>query len=307
MGCHKPIPETSSPAEELLFRCNVCTRASHYEHMPQPDDDEPVDIGTLALYYQDTTGWKCHDCSSFVYPVDKIIAWRPYPRDAKDPPNADFSLSLPREYLIKWQDRPYKRVQWVPHMWMLATNRQRLRKFFQEGRTIKLSDHQMEQSDAKEAAQHAMMMDVDDEEQPIEDGMPSLTKRASLLAPVANAEERIPLGWRTVDRVLDVLLFKRPSKKLTIKIGKRRRVEDSDSELDPDAEAELEGAFQNGEQPAAQYTETIAEWQKRNKQTLSVDQVGDVVWAFFKWGDLGYEEGLSLQLLPLCRTLNEWV
>jgi chromodomain-helicase-DNA-binding protein 4 len=292
MGCHEKTANMGSPSDQLLFRCNVCTRTAHYAHLPQPDEDNPVEIGTLASYYQETTGWKCHDCSSFVYPLDKIIAWRPYPRDAKDPAPPDYAFSLPREYLVKWQDRSYKRVQWVPHMWLLATNRQKLRKFVLDGRTIKLRDRVSEKTESKESAQQAMLMDVDREELMVEDDMLSLTKMATLFAPVVDAEERIPPGWRTVDRVLDVLLFKRPVKKLKIKLGKRKasRV-DSDEEMEPEARAEFDDAFEHGEEPAAEYTETIAEWERRNKRSITLGEVGDIVWAFIKWGDLGYEDG----------------
>lgn len=298
MRCHEPISAvhaSSHDPPELLFRCNICTRAAHYSHLPQPNEDDPVDLGTLAFYYQDSTAWKCHDCASFVYPLDKIIAWRPYPAGAKDPDNLDYASSVPREYLVKWTDRSYNRVQWVPHMWLLATNRQNLRKFVLDGRTVKLIDQAQQLAEEKEAVRDKMMMDVDNEEMAIDDELPSLAQRADLLAPVMDAKERINPAWRTVDRVLDALLFKRPTKKLKIRLEAQRKPirVDSDEELDPDTQVEYDSAFDHGEQPADEYTETIAQWEKRNHRKITQDQAGDVVWALFKWGDLGYEDSTS--------------
>lgn len=292
MGCHRAISHGTGEEDEtmrLLFRCNVCTRGAHYDHLPQPDDNNTLKLGELASYYQNDLGWKCHDCSSFVYQPDKIIAWRPYPAEATESSGSvDYSSSLPREYLLKWAERSYKRLQWVPHMWLLATHKQRLRKFVLEGRTVKLLE-KVDQS--VQGNDDVMLVDRAQESTP-EEGIELPAKHPSLLGPVPDAERRINPAWRTVDRVLDVLLWKEPKKKLTIRLNQKpRRVESDDDNMDPRARAELDDAFNKGEQPSAEYTETIAEWEKRNKRNISQDQIGDVVWAFFKWGDLGYEEG----------------
>jgi chromodomain-helicase-DNA-binding protein 4 len=301
-SCHETVPSPLPVTEdhvEPLFRCNICTRASHYAHLHQPPGEEdPKDAGELATYYQSMLRWKCWDCASFNYPLDKIIAWRPFPANAKETGSGplhvpDYSASLPREYLVKWQDKSYRRVGWVPHMWLFATNRQKLRKFVQEGRTLKLLDQATQEAEAKEAEEHGMMMDVDDEEMLIEDGMPSLTKQAALLAPLVDAEQRIPPAWRTVDRVLDVMIWHPPTPKSANKSkgGKKSKRVESDEELTPEAQAQLDDAINYGDQPEMSFMETIEDYEKRTKRNISVNEAGDVIWALFKWGDLGYDEG----------------
>ena len=97
--------------------------------MPIPDgwDIEPAsykgDRAELAEHYQKTPGdymWNCDDCASYKDKVEKILAWKAYPDNAPQPyyPPGQApapKTMLPRKYLIKWQDRSYRRVTWVPH------------------------------------------------------------------------------------------------------------------------------------------------------------------------------------------------
>jgi chromodomain-helicase-DNA-binding protein 4 len=131
-----------TPGLELLFRCFTCKRLSHYEHLPVPaeyKDKKIINSVALAEYYQATTEWLCGDCSSYTYALDKILAWRPYPPTAVEPPRPDdepphYKLPLPREYLVKWLDRSYRRTQWVPHMWLVTTQCGQVEEFSQRWR-----------------------------------------------------------------------------------------------------------------------------------------------------------------------------
>jgi len=111
-GTDGALADGSDSVSQLLFRCSTCKRPAHYAHLPQ----EGGDIVSTALYYQSTAAWQCADCFSFDYDLDKILAWRPYPPDAVEPAlqdndGPDYMASLPREYLVKWDDRGYKRAQ----------------------------------------------------------------------------------------------------------------------------------------------------------------------------------------------------
>jgi chromodomain-helicase-DNA-binding protein 4 len=312
LGCDEPLPKSELPTTteesglELLFRCVTCTRACHYAHLHPPSDDESYDAVALAVHYQTENLWKCADCASFVYKVDKIIAWRPSPASATEPvygplQTPDYTQPLPREYLVKWQDRAYKRVSWVPHMWLLATNKLRLRKFVAEGRTVKLLENSRPDESLDATGDVDTVMDVDPPQPQDEDEMFSVTKRAALLAPVPDAERRIPAGWLTVDRVLSILLLRDPAKeKQAKKVAKRTknktRVDsDDDDDDDPDAlspevVADREDAYDHGEQPRDDFTLDLEQWEKRKKQKLSVDELDDVIWCLIKWEDLGYDE-----------------
>lgn len=98
----------------LLFRCMTCQRPGHYEHLPplQADEDASLSPLKLASEYQNFK-WQCKDCHSWKWNVDMILAWRPYPADAKEPDLAPGEIppikdALPREYLVKWEDRSFR-------------------------------------------------------------------------------------------------------------------------------------------------------------------------------------------------------
>ena len=130
-------PTNIEPSSELLFRCFTCKRLSHYAELPPKieDDDEVVEI---AASYQ--KNWLCMDCSSYIYSLDKILAWRPYPATVveEDPGRADYKSHLPREYLVKWEERGYRRTTWVPHMWLLSTSPGKLKNFVAGGSKVEL-------------------------------------------------------------------------------------------------------------------------------------------------------------------------
>ncbi|TCD65653.1 hypothetical protein EIP91_002326 [Steccherinum ochraceum] len=280
--------------KELLFRCATCKRLAHYAHLPPPDGDDTYDSVSLATHYQKETNWRCADCVSFVYLVENILAWRPSPPHAVEPalsgneaPN--YKVALPREYLVKWQDRSYRRVQWVPHMWLLATNPAKLKNFLAGSRPIELLPEPVADEDA-------MAVDLVADAPP-DDSEPKRSSAVSL-GPLSDAERRIPPTWKTVDRVLDVLLW-RPQKYYhpSGKKGKNKKaskpVEEEDEELvgedQESAHAEREAIFDDGEEPNEDVTETVSQFEERTGRSLSLEDVDRVVWAFFKWNDLTYD------------------
>jgi chromodomain-helicase-DNA-binding protein 4 len=79
--------------------------------------------------------------------------------------------------------------------------------------------------------------------------------------------------------------------------GKRKAVSDEDEDedeeqlLDPEIDDELQSAFDEGEQPSDDLTETVSEWEARMGRDISAKDLEHVVWAFIKWDDLAYDEG----------------
>ncbi|KAK7680573.1 hypothetical protein QCA50_016355 [Cerrena zonata] len=274
----KPIP-TTPDSDSLYFRCLLCRRMSHYAHLPQPFAGDEYTEAELADYYQRTYEWRCADCVSYVYAVEHIIAWRPFPEDAKEKsapgelPN--YKSPLPREYLVKWKDRSYRRVQWVPHMWLFAKAPNMLRNFLTKGTHVDL----LPEPAAEEVLEHAgdgVAMDVQDD-----DKTPPAPKPSAPSGSLPDAERHIRPAWKTIDRVLDVLLWS-PEKRLN-----RRKVT---KELQSEIDEEYENVFQTGEQPSADLTETVAEWEKRNRKRISDADASRVIFAFIKWDDLGYDD-----------------
>ena len=261
--------------KDLLFRCVTCKRLSHYEHLPPPDhsDGSEWDAVSLAKHYSED--WLCGDCSSFTYKVEKIIAWRSSPEGAAQPDEPNYKDPLPREYLIKWKDRSYRRLTWVPHLWILATHGQMLRNFtLGTGPKVTLMDHPMPEEaqdpepavpaeDDRDSAPPVTFGDVI-EDAPLpstDDGPPKL---------MADAHLRIPPAWKTVDRVLDVLFWRQ-------------------NRDDKAMEHQRKIAFEFGEQPGDDYVSSLDSWERVNKREMAERDIRHVAYAFFKWNDLGYE------------------
>ena len=273
----QPLQELGTP-KELFFRCITCKRLSHYEHLPPPDhsDGSEWDAVSLAKHY--SGDWLCGDCASFTYKVERIIAWRPSPEGATQPDEPNYKDALPREYLIKWKDRGYRRVTWVPHMWILATHGQMLRHFLLgTGPKVTLMEHPVLEEvldpeptapigDSRDSAPPVTFGDV------IEDApLPSADDRPPEAMP--DAHLRIPPAWKTVDRALDILLW--------------RPKEGSDNGA---MEHQRKIAFECGEQPSDDYVLSLDAWERANKHDITEKDIHLVAYAFFKWNDLGYED-----------------
>lgn len=296
-----------SYAHQLVYRCFTCKRLAHYAHLPVPPDYHPDEADEIALaqYYQEETEWRCGDCSSYTYELDKVLAWRPYPANAIEPPRPDgepphYKSALPREYLVKWQGRSYRRTQWVPHMWLVATHAAKLKNFLDVGAKVELLEQALPDETAmdiqKETSEPQANIPFEIGADAAVDAAPSMAVALPLGA-APDAERRIPPAWKTVDRVLDVLLWT-PGESKTDKKGKgkaaKRRVESDDDDegeaLDAQIESEFRLAFDEGEQPRDDVTETVAEWEARKKTSITTKDIKNVVWAFIKWDDLPYDE-----------------
>ncbi|KAJ7102108.1 SNF2 family DNA-dependent ATPase [Mycena belliarum] len=282
----------------LLFRCLLCKRLAHYEHLPPPPDSpSDPDIADVAEHY--TQSWLCPDCSSFTFALDKILAWRPYPANAVEPSRSasqplNYKTPLPREYLVKWVDRSYRRTQWVPHMWLVSTNYAKLKNFLADGSKVELLEEPADEIPVDESSSAQYQVVVDSRASSIKPGgAPKPAARPQ--DPIPDAERRIPPAWKTVDRVLELLLWcprRTKVKKGPPNRGKgksKRRVESDEDNAD-EADAERAAAFEHGEQPSSLFTESLEDWEARNKRTFNIDNIDDVAWIFVKWDDLTYDE-----------------
>lgn len=300
-----------TPPSELLFRCWTCKRMAHYAHLPLSQFADPHEDYTAmdrAYYYQEKTQWQCADCISYVYAVEHIIAWRPFPSTAVEPPREpgevpNYKSHLPREYLVKWQDRSYRRTEWVPHMWLVATHGARLKNFLTSGSRVVLLPEPV--ADAAATDDAPPVFGAAEEEKDETETTPAAILTS--LDPIPDADKRIQPAWKTVDRVLDILLWspekrRKPAKsrKSSAK-GKRKaqhkRVDSDDTSAQDAVDKEFQAAFDDGEQPSADLTETVDQWERRNKRHLRASDIDLVVWGFFKWYGLGYDDGKNSRAL----------
>ncbi|KAF9076104.1 hypothetical protein BDP27DRAFT_1313905 [Rhodocollybia butyracea] len=291
--------DSTSTDARLLFRCFTCKRLAHYQHIEDDisPDTSDYDLADIAAHYQ--SNWLCKDCVSYLWSVDKILAWRPYPTNATQPLELNTKEPLPREYLIKWQERGYRRTEWVPHMWLVSTHFARLKNFLVNGTKAELLDQ--------------APVDQPREEEPT-DIFGNIATESSAKSPKADnnmlsslsglvdAEDRIPIAWKTVGRVLDVQLRFDP--KTHAKANKRKnsrqkrgrkstRIDSEDEEEvseSEEAKEAFEAAFDRGEEPQG-LVESVEDFEERTGTKFDPEEhIGLVIWAFFKWNDLGYEE-----------------
>ncbi|KAK4049413.1 hypothetical protein OIV83_004146 [Microbotryomycetes sp. JL201] len=194
----------------LMFRCSKCHRASHYSCLA-PTKDEPEFFEDTALaYFRDGL---CHDCYRWNVVLDVILAWAEddslpeLPKDEideddvvdeipvtrrKDPetgkiyeiPNVK-DVGARAKYLVKWQHLSYRQLSWVPHAYLAAVYPAKLGNFLARGSQVVF--------DAPPAG---------DEPEEADNDKTELIGQIPL--PDPNAEERIPKGWITPDRILNV-------------------------------------------------------------------------------------------------------
>ena len=300
-----PAEQTMDVEDSLLFRCKSCKRAAHYDHLPAEDTTNAAEIATE---YQQQRDWTCTDCSSYKYNLENILAWRPFPANAVEPPLGvgaipDYRTMLPREYLVKWEGRAFTRVQWVPHMWLLAKYQSKLKNFLTRGSLVKLLDEHASAQPSK-ASTPAL------EDDPRITPSPSDNDGEAELGPPEacdDAMKRIPNAWRTIDRVLSVWIWCPPGCKPRDKIqnqprnsGSRRVIEDEEDEedeiseeantMDLDYVSAMGSARAEGAAPKDRHMKDPVAWEKKHGRSLTVDDIGLVVWGYFKWGDLTYDQ-----------------
>ena len=306
-SAEEPDDSSSALQKELLFRCSLCRRLAHYAHLPSPDDTavddgDLVGLAMIARYYQHENNWTCADCSSYQYTVDNILAWRPFPPNTIEPPRPagqtpHYKEPLPREYLVKWVDRSYRRTSWVPHGWLLATHAAKLRHFLVGGSKIELLKEPVkEDAVANAVAEGGIGVAEESRESSVRLG----TVKSDVplfLGALPDADRRIPPAWKTIDRLLDIKLWSPVRKSLKAKASKRNADdailigdgEDEDDDTVIEALNQRNAAFEDGEPPDQRFMIGIDEFEKT--RTMVAEDISKVVWAFIKWDDLGYDEG----------------
>ncbi|EUC66765.1 chromatin remodeling factor mit1, putative [Rhizoctonia solani AG-3 Rhs1AP] len=312
-------------APQILFRCITCRRPAHWPHLPprNPKDKHQITASQIAHAYLEPgpEQWKCHECVRLKYPVESILGWRP------DPPEAVETLApgripkpkdmLPREYLVKFKERGFKRVQWVPHMWTLAMHEGLLRHFLKDGTKLPLLEDDSEEY--LDRVRKPEQVDDKGKGKVVTGGtldvLPVFARPRSISAeedakpkpeydetpgPMPDAEQRIPSAWIRIDRVLDIRLRRpKPKKGTKLILNKKKRkatiVVDSEDEDQIESESDQvlygDDEFVDGEEPPSNLTETVADFELREGRMPTVKELlARAVWVYFKFEDLQYDE-----------------
>ncbi|KAL0777996.1 hypothetical protein CaCOL14_005649 [Colletotrichum acutatum] len=112
-------PSLVNNADNLLFRCTMCKRGWHYEHLPSSQTDSDVSDIRQQRLAEYSVDWKCVDCGTVSDKIQTLIAWRPLGKASLESGKtySDFNEDE-KEYLIKWQDKSYFHCSWMPGAWL---------------------------------------------------------------------------------------------------------------------------------------------------------------------------------------------
>ncbi|KAN0080601.1 PHD/FYVE-zinc-finger like domain containing protein [Elaphomyces granulatus] len=132
---------------EVLFRCKICSRAFHFEHLPpkpkaahaqEGEDSLTADIANSRFdeYIKIST---CQDCEAAPGEIEVLVAWRPTNPDSHVlGSTADSMQEGEKEYLIKWKGKSYYRTSWMPGSWVWGVTTSSMRKaFFKSPKNLK--------------------------------------------------------------------------------------------------------------------------------------------------------------------------
>ena len=172
----------------------------------------------VSLARRSCSEMNCGAAARTLGPLDDVGRELAGVGDAVEPPrptseSVNYKVMLPREYLVKWADRSYRRTTWVPHGWLLATSGAKLKNFLQGGSKVQLLPEAVEEEKADELpASQGPSFEIGGEG--TEDAPANEEKsQTSALSANPDAQRKIPPAWKRVDRILDVLLW-RPERRL---------------------------------------------------------------------------------------------
>jgi hypothetical protein len=174
-------------------------------------------------------------------------------------------------------------------MWLVSTNPAKLKNFLSGGTKVELLKELPDDDAASGGIGTPFEIGADTR---ASSSNPTAVTSFGPLDALPDAERRIIPSWKTVDRVLDCLIWSKGDKKKGK--GKQKRTvvsDDEDVDMEDDLPEGLKETFEKGEEPDSEYTLGPADWERTMGGPLSEEDIDKVVWIFVKWGDLGYDEG----------------
>ncbi|KAJ5217139.1 hypothetical protein N7468_010147 [Penicillium chermesinum] len=121
-------PHKVNSLENVMFRCTSCDRGFHADHLPPVQGVDPSD-----RYDHYSKHWRCHECEVAPGSVEKLVAWRPVDPTHEVGDGIGAAQLIPgdqKEYLVKWKDKSYFRVTWMPGDWVWGITKTAMRRAF---------------------------------------------------------------------------------------------------------------------------------------------------------------------------------
>ncbi|KAI5927437.1 PHD/FYVE-zinc-finger like domain-containing protein [Camillea tinctor] len=124
-GGEDPVTKVDSKlvdnADNVLFRCTICRRAYHFEHLPALTSygDDVKDIKDDRIQEYALAEWKCKDCLAIDDKIGGLVAWRPVNQESYQVGQTCLDFGEDDiEYLVKWDGRSHFHDTWMPGAWI---------------------------------------------------------------------------------------------------------------------------------------------------------------------------------------------
>lgn len=119
--------------ENVLFRCNHCFRAFHFEHLPSRSDlmDLDTEADAEQRFREYSRDGQCKECLNMPAKVSGLVAWKPTDED-----NYDDAMRIDeineelKAYLVRWEGHSYFQACWMPGAWVWGVTSTAMRKAF---------------------------------------------------------------------------------------------------------------------------------------------------------------------------------
>lgn len=119
-------PNLINNTENVLFRCSICHRGWHQNHVPDQDGIQS-DVGGSKK-------WRCSECITTTHKIHRLAAWRPTTPytsvKGQRPPYWQDVSEDEKEYLVKWETKSYAHCTWLPGAWVFGVAAALSRKAF---------------------------------------------------------------------------------------------------------------------------------------------------------------------------------
>lgn len=122
-------------AANVLFRCDACHRAWHFDHLPalSPNSDSLEDVDALRIVRgkEYSAEWQCKDCLEVDGKIQSLVAWRHKDRASYiEGDTVDMLSEDSKEYLLKWAGKSYFACTWMPGAWVWGRTHVSMRNAF---------------------------------------------------------------------------------------------------------------------------------------------------------------------------------